>query len=523
MLQATWWKNSHLPVILLFGFCLFFKLGGTPIYILDEARNAQCAWEMQQKHDYIVPLFNDGLRSEKPPLHYYFMMVAYALFGKTAFAARFFSAVVGLCTLLVTYLFTKKFLGDKLALYSVCVLGLSAHFLFEFRLSVPDPYLIFFQALTLFCLYGFSQRQKSGWLYAAGLFAAFSTLAKGPVAVVLPALIFVIFLATSRQLKLLLSWHWAGCFILYLLIAAPWFLLVHDATAGEFTRLFFLEQNLGRYGAAMEGHNNFPGLPLLIIIIGLLPASVLLLARKNGYKSLWQNSFTRFALIVCAVTVLFYSFSATMLPNYPMVCYPFAAIVIAFMFLQVQKTRPYLLGLSVVYVLLAVAGFFALQSEPGLDKNTRYWSLVLMLPAIVLVATAWLPAGNKRYAFLVGGFTVFNCLGLSFAYPFIYKQNPVTKNLSLIQQKTKVGSFGVYNPAINFYIDGPVSPLQDSAGIVSFLAQNRDALLIGRKSDLNKLDNLPVKLVAEQRDLFETPTTVLLSAADSLFHVVPKE
>jgi 4-amino-4-deoxy-L-arabinose transferase-like glycosyltransferase len=51
------------------------NIWGTSVYILDEAKNAGCAMEMYQRGDWVVPTFNDALRTDKPPLHYYFMKV----------------------------------------------------------------------------------------------------------------------------------------------------------------------------------------------------------------------------------------------------------------------------------------------------------------------------------------------------------------------------------------------------------------------------------------------------------------
>ena len=77
-------------LLLVLVFLLFWRLGSSPIYILDEAKNAQCAKEMMQRNDWVVPTFNEELRTDKPVLHYYFMIVAYKLFGVSAFSARFF-------------------------------------------------------------------------------------------------------------------------------------------------------------------------------------------------------------------------------------------------------------------------------------------------------------------------------------------------------------------------------------------------------------------------------------------------
>lgn len=81
---------ASLNWMLLFSGVLFWVgLSSFPIYIVDEARNAQAAWEMYAGGEWIVPTFNGGVRTDKPPLHYYGVMVGYLIFGKTAFAARF--------------------------------------------------------------------------------------------------------------------------------------------------------------------------------------------------------------------------------------------------------------------------------------------------------------------------------------------------------------------------------------------------------------------------------------------------
>src|ERR1700710_423249 len=84
-------------------FILWFRLGATPIYILDEAKNAQCAREMLMRHNWIVPTFNGELRTDKPALHYWFMMLAYKTFGVHEWTARFFATIMGLSTIFVTW------------------------------------------------------------------------------------------------------------------------------------------------------------------------------------------------------------------------------------------------------------------------------------------------------------------------------------------------------------------------------------------------------------------------------------
>ncbi len=51
---------------------LLLNLDKPMIYILDEAKNAECAREMLVSGNYVVPYFNGQLRTDKPPLHYFF-------------------------------------------------------------------------------------------------------------------------------------------------------------------------------------------------------------------------------------------------------------------------------------------------------------------------------------------------------------------------------------------------------------------------------------------------------------------
>jgi 4-amino-4-deoxy-L-arabinose transferase-like glycosyltransferase len=53
---------------------LLLNLDKPMIYILDEAKNAECAREMLVSGNYVVPYFNGQIRTDKPPLHYFFMV-----------------------------------------------------------------------------------------------------------------------------------------------------------------------------------------------------------------------------------------------------------------------------------------------------------------------------------------------------------------------------------------------------------------------------------------------------------------
>jgi hypothetical protein len=89
------------------------------------------------------------------------MFGGFKIFGVTEWGARFFSAVFGVLTIFITYFYVKKYSSARQAFITSLVLLASSHFLFEFRMSVPDPYLIFFKySFSFYCLCLFQERKK---------------------------------------------------------------------------------------------------------------------------------------------------------------------------------------------------------------------------------------------------------------------------------------------------------------------------------------------------------------------------
>ena len=75
-------KSLSLAIILtLAALTAFANIGGLDVYALDEAKNAEAARAMYVSGDYVVPMYNGELRTDKPPLHYYFMVAGYSIFG----------------------------------------------------------------------------------------------------------------------------------------------------------------------------------------------------------------------------------------------------------------------------------------------------------------------------------------------------------------------------------------------------------------------------------------------------------
>ena len=510
-------KNQIIYLFIIAAILLFAGLGSSPIYILDEARNAQCAREMMENNDWLLPTFNAELRAHKPPMHYYFIRFGYSIFGTNEFGARFFSAVTGFLTLLITFYFTKKYVSKLVALIAVAFLLSSVHFLFEFRLAVPDPYLIFFTVLVFFAFFEYVQSRKFLYLLIAAIATGLAILTKGPVALALPALSIFIWLLWERKLKILLSWKMIVAFVIVCLVAVPWYWLIHKATNGVFTQEFFFTHNLNRFSDTMEGHGGIFLLVPLFVIVGMLPGSVFMGEAFKKIRKEKNVSLIKLAAVVVTVFVVFYSTSNTKLPNYPMPCYPFAAILLAYgaeQFFNASKRMkqyPFFI-LLFINLILPVGAYFAIRIEPALKGMEWIAAGLIILPVTATIAfyknrkSGFRPAMN----FLFAGYMIFNLIFLVVLYPAAYKKNPVTTSLHLINPDKQVYAYEIYNPAFNFYLNKPVKEFKDTAQLYSALSKDTAGIIITRLNLLGALDSTKYKIVTSKRDLFETPTTVLL-------------
>ncbi len=510
-------------VLLVSGLLCFINLGGHPIYILDESKNAEAAREMFVNGNWIVPTFNGELRIDKPVLHYWFMMFSYEIFGVNAFSARFFSAVFGVLTLMATYHFTRKFLSRKMALITVFLLCSSIFFMQEFHLAVPDPYLIFFISFGLYNFYDFYKNKKRLSLLFFYVSLGLGILAKGPVAIALPGLIILSFLIFKKDFK----WKTISGFhpflggILVLLISVPWFYLVHQATDGVFTDGFFLDHNFNRFSGEMEGHGGLPLVTWAFVLLGLLPFSFFIV---QGFIHSWKkrktDDFVLFAFIVSAVFILFFSVSATKLPNYPMPSYPFIAVLIAVYLNKVLTNSISLKGfkislwvLSVISILMPVGGYIALAyAEPQL-YSLRYLSLFLLVLPIGL-SIAWIYFFKMKIMeciLSVGVSAMLLTLALFvFIYPNLTAQSPVSLAVEELDTNREVMLYKGYDPAFLFNFQRTFPLAEDRETANKFLQENPGAYIITKEkffeSEWNDVDS---EILLKQKSLFENYTTVI--------------
>jgi len=501
------------------------NLDGFSIYILDEAKNASCAMEMLQRGDLVVPTFNGKLRTDKPPLHYYFMMASYKAFGVTPFAARLFSAVAGILLIVITYMNVKKLTNESVAFYTSLVLLSSMQLAIQFHLAVPDPYLIFLLCVGLFSLFnGLQGDHRQLYLFYVAIALAFLT--KGLIAIVLPGLIALIYLILKKELgwALIRRLKIIEGVVIFCVIALPWYVAVGMATNGAWLKGFFIEHNLDRYTSTMEGHRGFPLAPFVIMVAALLPFSVFVVqAVKLSFQT--KNSFLLFCLVDCVVFGVFFSFSRTILPSYPAPAVPFLAIVMGYYldhwvrnFQVLSRTGLWIGGITNIVIAFAIclAIYIALAKEPGLE-SMRYISVMFMVIPVGS-AIGWyfgLKARPQQLIyFWAGSWILTSILFFYVAFPPIDMRNPVSESAGKIEKSEysdrRVIGYKLFNPAMVFKLKKTIEVF-DSPDQLKNIMNSEKIILITRQKYVQELpiDSL-MHVLYRGKDLFERNETVVL-------------
>ncbi|PMD97360.1 phospholipid carrier-dependent glycosyltransferase [Siphonobacter sp. BAB-5405] len=521
-------RSESLLLLGLFIF-LFFSLGTSQLmlYSLDEAKNAECAREMYERQDWVVPTFNGQLRTDKPPLHYWVMMGSYALFGVSEFSARLGSILCGMGTILLIFAFAWRNFNPRVAWISALVLLASLHVGVQFRMAVPDPYLVFFLTLAWVSFYGwYQQRQKTLNLAIFYTSLGMGVLAKGPVALVLifTAIgLFLLFQGTFRKafrLGLVPGLVWT------LLLALPWYLRVHEATSGAWTEGFFLKHNLERFQAPMEGHGGFFLITPLYVLIGLLPFSIFIpQAFVRAWKHRKEVPVLALGLSIAIVVIGFFSFSGTKLFNYTVPSYPFVAVLIAAFLDSVldqemawKKLRPSLITYGVLAALLPIAFYLGLRLDPVVSHLAGWAIIFLTFP--LGAAAAWCRFRHGEFSrtmlALAGSFVVTAVLFFQLAYPIIDRENPVNQTISSINPEEKVIAYKQFNPAYVFYLNRSVDVVNTPEALAEVLRAEGSVVVISRTEFLPELSTFSqLKELTRKRDLFETPTTILFRKTPS--------
>ena len=317
----------------------FLNLGGFPLFDMDEGAYAETTREMFERGDFISTYMNGVAFYDKPALTYWLQAMSAAIFGYTELAFRLPSALAATAWTLLIFAFVRREYDEHTAVTAAAVASLATLTSMMGKAAIPDALLILFISGAMFSIYRYYQVQNKRYVYFAFISMAFGFMAKGPIAVAIPAIVSLMFFAMKGQ-----WWLWLRAVFnpvgiaLFLLIASPWYIAQYLKEGQAFLEGFFLKHNVGRFQNPMEGHSGSIFYYLPVALIGSVPFTAAILLAVKRSKQLIHDDFLLFNALWFLFVLVFFSLAGTKLPHY--INYGFTGLLlIAALHLQQLRSR----------------------------------------------------------------------------------------------------------------------------------------------------------------------------------------
>lgn len=376
--------------VLLPGFCAFFflwRLASFGLIGADEPRYAQVAREMLARHDWITPVLGGVPWLEKPPLYYWQAMLSYSLFGVSDWAARLPSVFDATVLVVAVYWFLRRF-RPGVQLEGALMVATSAGIVGYARAASTDMPLAATFGIAMLAWYGWLENRSRTLLILAYLFLALGTLAKGPVAPFLAAIIVLAFAAVRRDWSIVRKSLSPAAIVVFFAVAVPWFVLVQLRNP-QFFRVFVLEHNLARFGTNMFHHPEPFWYYLPVTLLGWVPWVVFVIAaitvairrRREGES----DPLNTFLMVWIVVFLVFFSISESKLPGYVLPAIVAGPLLLANLLRANAKTKMPVAVMMSHGLLMAALVFAALVSPSVLHQHRLNWHTGLTVPLLEAV------------------------------------------------------------------------------------------------------------------------------------------
>ncbi len=267
--------RNHALIILLLAVVWFSNIQYRDLFHPDEGRYAEIPREMVASGDWLTPRLDDFKYFEKPALQYWATATAYSAFGLHNWTARLWSYLTGFGTVLLVWLAGRRLFDRRTGLYAAVALASTIYFASFGRFNTLDTGLTFFLTASMVGILLAQQAAAEGgksrsWMLMAWGSAALAVLSKGLIGLVLPAGAVVLYTLLQRDWKLWRRLHFGSGLTVFLLLGAPWFILV-SLKNPDFFHFFFIHEHFERFLTKVHHRYEPWWFFLPILIVGSLP------------------------------------------------------------------------------------------------------------------------------------------------------------------------------------------------------------------------------------------------------------
>ncbi len=410
------------PILLIFGVALdLVNLGGYPLYTKGEPREAVTVFDIVHGGGVLLPQ-RAGVEIPSKPLlmHWLAALVSLVAGGVNEFSVRLPSAGLAITGVIVCYFYVRRLFDDVTALIAALILGTTFQYLQAATGARVDMTLTFFMEVAFFefLLMAEGMTRRRMLLYVA---IALAVLTKGPIGLILPGLVALIWIALERRWTLLREMNLVRGALVVLVLAGGWYLAALIEGGPEFFRKQILTENLLRFsggGDFHEGHIHPFYYMELALFAGFMPWTILLpiVGVQAARAPLAVDPRLKYIFVWFTAVLIFYNLPQSKRGVYLLCMYPaFATIIAIYVRQAIMRPAP---ARTYVHWIARFSGFAMLMlgsaalvtlamlvASPGEVANllqaasirapafTRilistvgeHWMLALALPLLVVV------------------------------------------------------------------------------------------------------------------------------------------
>jgi len=355
-------------------------------YTKGEPREATVATCILNTGNWVLPSdYADEVAYKPPFMHWFIAAFSLPAGHVTETTARLPSALglIGIVMMFFALLY-KRVSAFRAVLTSIILLTS-----FEMHRSGiearVDMTLAFFMIGALISMFKWEEKGLKGYPWLIPVFLAGAALVKGPVGIVLPCLVFGLYLLLLRRYSL---WN---IILKNVIVALPalavllvWYVLAYQQGGEHFLNLVYAE-NFGRFlgedkaklGISYElGHKGPFWYYLPAILLGFMPWSLLAvfslfsisfkkrIQRVTLRSSLLQrlaglDKLTLFSIVSVVIILDFYAIPSSKRSVYIMPAYPFAAYLLTLLYKWAVTAKPLLIRIM-SYIVLTISGLLLL-------------------------------------------------------------------------------------------------------------------------------------------------------------------
>ena len=496
---------------------LFLGLDASTIWDANEAYYVETPRQMVESGDYVNPSFNGAPRFNKPVLSYWVVAGFYKVFGVSVWAERVAIAIGALGIAAAAFVIARIVWSVRAGWIAALVILSAPRVVFFARRIFIDVWITLFMSLVLmfFLLAEARPQHRRRYLLLMYTAAGLGVLTKGPVAIVLPALAFGLYLLIDRRPRDILRMHLVTGALIVLAIVAPWYAMVYAQHGAQYIREFFIGENVGRYADTYGQQARSVWFYVPVLLTELFPWSLFVPAAL-ALGAARASRPVRLLLCWIAVIVLVFTFSSTKQDLYifPIVA-ALAALVAGLLDRAIDGTEPESTYVQWTWPVLAVVllifwiglqRVFGALASPYYIRGAFVAGLLLMAGAVLVLRYWWRRQPMDAVLTLGLVFVAVNFVLVFVSLPDFERFKPVAPLSAAARQRhpdARVVQYRTALPSMVWYLGKPVEEVLDAPVLQERLAREGETLVLLNASDYPAVQALAPACIVDRRPLLD--------------------